>query len=216
MLDRLGPLTVPLVPRACAPVQICYGGGLLVHQTRPQHVGKEVVVAIPPTPAIQRNQEQVRSLELLQHGFPRPSPRILAGDGVTQRTAQPVQDGGLLQESADALGLTLQDLFDQVVDNVAVVSGEASDEVGDVWPPLHRKGRQLERGNPAFGALLERCDGSGRQIETHRIVEVCRRLVRREPQLGSTDFDQVATGTQARQRQRRIGPAGDDQMQPRG
>ena len=56
------------------------------------------------------------------------------------------------------VGLTLQDLFDQVVDDVAVVPGEARDEAGDVVPSLHRERRQLERGDPALGAPLQRCD----------------------------------------------------------
>ena len=56
------------------------------------------------------------------------------------------------------LGLALQDLLDQVVDDVPVVPGEAGDEAGDVVSPLHRERRQLERGDPPFGAPLQRCD----------------------------------------------------------
>ena len=50
------------------------------------------------------------------------------------------------------VGLALQDLFDQVVDDVAVVAGEAGDEAGHVVTTLHRERRQLQRGDPAFGA----------------------------------------------------------------
>ena len=56
------------------------------------------------------------------------------------------------------LGLALQDLLDQVVDDVAVVAGEAGDEAGDVVAALHRQRRQLEGGDPALGPALQRGD----------------------------------------------------------
>ena len=40
---------------------------------------------------------------------------------------------------ANIVGLTLPDLLDQVVDDVAVVAGEVGDEAGDVVSPLHRQ-----------------------------------------------------------------------------
>ena len=71
---------------------------------------------------------------------------------------EPVQDRGLQQEAPDLFGLTLQDLLDQVVDDVPVVPGEARDEARDIVAPLHRERRQLERGDPALGAWLQRGD----------------------------------------------------------
>ena len=91
--------------------------GLLVQQARSQHVGKEMVVAIPLAAVVERDQEQVPSIERLQHGLA----AVLAGDGIAQWAAQPAQDGGLQQEAPDLVGLTLQDLLGQVVDDVAVV-----------------------------------------------------------------------------------------------
>ena len=133
-------------------MQVRYLVGLLVEQARLQHVGKEVVVAIPPAAVVERDQEQVPSVQRLQHGLA----AVLPGDGIAQRAAQPVQDGGLQQEGPDTVGLTLQDLLDQVVDDVAVIAGEAGDEAGDVVSTLHRERRQLERGDPALGASLQR------------------------------------------------------------
>ena len=103
----------------------------------------------------------------------------------------------------------MQDLFDQVVDDVPVVPGEARDEAGDVVAPLHRERRQLERGDPAFGALLQRGDVSRSETQPHHLVEVGGGLVRREAQIGGADLDELAPRPQAGQRQRRIG-AGDD------
>ena len=152
--DRLGRLAVLLVPRARPPVQVRHLVGLLVQQARLQHVGEEVVVAIPLAAVVERDQEQVAALQRLQHGLA----AVLAGDGIAQRAAQPVQDGGLQQEVPDLVGLALQHLLDQVVDDVAVVAGEAGDEAGDVVAPLHRQRRQLERGDPPLGAPLQRGD----------------------------------------------------------
>ena len=41
--------------------------GLLVQQTRPQHVGEEVVIAIPVAAVVQRDDEEVAALQRLQH-----------------------------------------------------------------------------------------------------------------------------------------------------
>ena len=70
------------------------------------------------------------------------------------------------------LGLTLQDLFDQVVDDVAVVPGKAGDEAGHVVTSLDGKRRQLQRGDPAFGPPLQRGHILRRQVQTHHLVEV--------------------------------------------
>ena len=162
--DRLGPLAVLLVPVARPPVQVPDPVGLLVQQVRLQDVGEQVVVAVPAPAVVERHQEQVGPVEGLQHRLA----VVLAGDGVAQRAAQPAQDRGLQQEAPDLLGLTLQHLLGQVVDDVAVVPGEARDEAGDVVPALHRQRRQLERGDPPLGAPLQRCDVLRRQGQSHR------------------------------------------------
>ena len=95
--------------------------GLLLHQVRMENIGKEVVIAIPLALVVQRNDKQVASLQGLQQHFA----FFLTGDGIAQRAAQPVENGGLEQEAADRFGLTLQNLFDQIVHDVPVVSGES-------------------------------------------------------------------------------------------
>jgi hypothetical protein len=75
------------------------------------------------------------------------------------------------------IGLPLQDFLDQEVDDVAVVPGEAGNEPGDVVTALHGERRQLECGNPSFGARLERCDILCPQRQSHHPVEIGRGLV---------------------------------------
>ena len=56
---------------------------------------------------------------------------------------------------------------------------------------------------------------AGGELQAHRPVEVRRHLLGREPQLRRTDLDQLATGSQPGQRHRRVGPAGDHQVEAR-
>ena len=125
-----------------------------------EHVGEEVVVAVPVAPVIQRDEEEVAALQGRQ---PRAAAR-LAGDGVAQRAAQPVQDGGVQQEAAHRRGLALQHLLDQVVHDVAVIPGERPDEPGRVGAPLQRERRQLEPRDPAFRAGLQGGDLARREV----------------------------------------------------
>ena len=206
--DRLGRLAVLLVPDARPSVQIGNVVGLLVQQVRLQHVGEEVVVAVPAAAVVEGHQEQVSPLQLGQLGLAAGLP----GDGIAQRAAQPVQDGGLQQEVLDGFGLSLQDLLGQVVDDVPVIPGEAGDEGGGVVAPLHRERSQLQRGDPTLGPSLQRLDVLSRQRQPHHPVEVRRRLVGREAQIGGADLDEIATPPQQRQRQRRVGATGDHQM----
>ncbi len=65
--------------------------GLLHQQMRMEHVGKEVVIAIPVAVVIQRHDKEVAALQSRQ-------PRgafLLAGDGIAERATQPVENGGL-------------------------------------------------------------------------------------------------------------------------
>ena len=118
MADGHGLLAVLLVPRARPPVQVRHLAGLLVEQPRMQHVSKQMVVAIPPAAVIQRDQEQVPPVQCLQRGLA----AALPGDRIAQRTAQPAQDRGLQQEGLDTIGLTLQHLLGQVVDDVTIIA----------------------------------------------------------------------------------------------
>ena len=93
--DRVSRRPLPLMPRARAPMQGRDLIGLLRQQARAEHVGKEVVVAIPPSRVVQRHEKEVAALQRLQ---PRAA-ALLAGDGFAEGAVQPVEDGGLEQEA---------------------------------------------------------------------------------------------------------------------
>ena len=142
-------------------------------------------------------------------------PEFSAGHGIAQCAGQTVEDGSVPEKVPDGLGLALQDLFHEVIDDVAVIPGEARDKPGDVGLPLHRKRRELQRGDPPFCSPLQRCHVPCSQIQTHRVTEVGGGLVRRKPQIRRSDFDELTSGPQASQRQRRVGATGDHHVHPR-
>ena len=82
------------------------------------------------------------------------------------------------QEGAHLLGLAGEDLLDEIVDDVPVVAGEAGDEAGDVVAALHRQRRQLQCGDPALGARLQRGDVACGKVQAGGVVEVGRHLRR--------------------------------------
>ena len=77
--------------------------GPLVQKAHPQDVGEEVVVAIPPALVVQRDDEQVAALQVLE----RPLPCFWPVTASHRAAAQRVEDRGLQQEVADALRLAL-------------------------------------------------------------------------------------------------------------
>ena len=104
---------------------------------------------------------------------------VPAGQGVTERAAEPVQDRGLQQEELLRSGASVQHLLDEVVDDEPVVAREPGDEPGHVVAPPHRERRQLQRRDPAFGAVLEQVDLRRGQADPGR-REVGGRLVGRD------------------------------------
>src|SRR5215213_3643646 len=128
-----------------------------------ENFGKEVMVTIPPAPVIQRNDKEVATLQSFQHN----SGVLPVGDGISQRAAQPLENRGLEQELPDTFGLALQDLFNQIVQDVAVVSSESLDEPGKVLPAPHRERRQLQADDPAFRTGFQGADLFFCEVEAH-------------------------------------------------
>ena len=118
--DRLGLIARRLVPGAGPPVQLVDPLGLFVGHSRPEHVGEEVVVAVPEAAIVERDEEEVRPIEPLEHRLP----ATATGDRIAQRPGEPVHDGGLEQEASDFLGLAFQHLLGEVVDDETVIAGE--------------------------------------------------------------------------------------------
>jgi len=118
MMDRLRDESPLLKPFGCADVQIV---NLFRHHALKmlvEHVREKVMVAVPVPIVIEGNQEQVPAFQFLQdrlsvNPFPGLSGDGLANDGLAERTAKALENGGLEQKGAHRLGLPLEDLFEQ-------------------------------------------------------------------------------------------------------
>ena len=132
-----------------------------------------MVVAVPAPLVVQGDDEQVGPIEVLEG--------LLAGGrgveqhGITERAAEPIEDGRPQQEGLHGFGLPLEDLLDQVVEHEVVAAGERRDEAGDVFTALQRDRGQLQTGDPALGPGFERGDLVRGEVEVHHLVEERRR-----------------------------------------
>jgi hypothetical protein len=133
--DRLSALPVLLIPLARPVMQIWDLVAVLLFEVGAQDIGEEAVVAVPLASVVERDYEQVGSIELLQNGLA----GTVGGDGVAELPTELLEDARAQQEASDRLGLAGEYLLDQVIDDIAVVPGEPGDEVGDVVASLHRK-----------------------------------------------------------------------------
>jgi hypothetical protein len=194
-----------------------------------QNIREQAVVAIPLAPVIERHDEQIACLQGCQHRFAILLPGSSVGTAlqlgsaqlqcIAQRTTQPIENRGLQQKAPDAFGLALQDLLDQIVHNVPVVSGKSPYKAGNVLSPAHGEGRQLEPYDPAFGAPFQCGKILCREVQAHRrqthgLVEEFGGFGACKPQVCDAQFGQLAPGAQAGQRQRRIVAGEDGQVQP--
>lgn len=88
MPDGFDQIAFGLVPGAGPKVKLGDDVGLLVEEVRLQDVAEEVVIAVPVATVVQRDEEQVRSLQpcepCLAGGLP--------GDGVAQRPGESIED----------------------------------------------------------------------------------------------------------------------------
>ncbi len=125
MADGLSPFALALVPLTGPSVQLQSKLGLLVFEMSLQDVGEQVVIAVPATLIVERNDEGIPSFQGVQHRLAVAS----LGDSVTERAAHPIEDAGVQEERPDVGGEALQDLLDQVVDDVSVVARKPGDEV---------------------------------------------------------------------------------------
>ena len=197
-----------VIPAAGAGVEVGDLCAPLVEEMGAQHLSEQVVVAVPAADAVQRDEEQVGPVQMLEHVLT----VGVAGDDFAQRSAQPVQDGGLQQEVAHRRRLSAEHLLDQVVHDVAVVAGESIDECCGVGTSAQGECRQLQGRDPPFGAGLEGGDVVCGEVERGDLVEVGGDLWPGEAQVGGTDLDEITSRTEAGQGQRRVDPGADDQV----
>ena len=112
-------------------------------------------------------------------------------------------------------GLAGENLRGQIVDDVAVISGERVDEFVGVFSAAQRQCRQIQARRPSFGPLDEALHV--RRFENQPLVgdQQRVRIVDREPEIRGGDLQQLPPPPEPGQRQRRLDPRGEHQLQAR-
>jgi hypothetical protein len=120
-------------------------------QLGPQQPGKQMVIAIPAPPPVERQQEQVLALNLRdQLGGAHILDHRLA-----QRRGHPAKDRGPQQEPLERRVEPRENLLGEIVHQVAVVAGELPDRLATIPLPSQPQRRQLQRGRPPLSASHE-------------------------------------------------------------
>ena len=110
-----------------------------------------MVVAKPRPPGVERGDERVRVLELLQD----PLRARAAGEDVGQRPADPLEHRGAQQQLAHLRRLALQHLRQQIARHGALAAGELGDEPLGIGMAGERDRGQPQAGGPALGPLVQ-------------------------------------------------------------
>jgi hypothetical protein len=142
-MDRLRNESPLLKPLGGADVQIV---NLVRHRALEmlvEHVREKVMVAVLVPVVIEGNQEQVPAFQFLQDRLTvNPFPG-LSNDGLAERAAKALEDGGPKQKGAHRLGLPLEDLFEQILHDAMMAPGERRDKIVSIRTALHGKCGQL-------------------------------------------------------------------------
>ena len=117
---RLQRVTVVGEPGGGALVQAPTTARVLHREPLAQHVGEQVVEAVPAAPVVERDHEEVVALELLEH----PLAVGASGQCVGEVRRDPPRDADVEQEGGHLGRLPGQDLLDEVVGDRAQVAGQ--------------------------------------------------------------------------------------------
>ena len=159
-----------------------FGNGAMVAEELKQ----QPVIAVPDLgPDVAGNQE-VRRRELGEH-FAAVAP---AGQRVGELGTDRVRHRGPEQELAQAVGLPVENLVQQVVGDRPIVAGETAQKSGPIGLRGERERGEANSCRPALGALAERLDVALGEIGRERLQRLAA-LVEGERELGGPDLDQV-------------------------
>ena len=208
-MDRIGPEAVIGIPAAGALMQLRLGVRRFNSQAMLQQIGEEAVIAIPLARRIERDDEEIGVLQRRQQG----AAVTPIGHGITQGRREPIEDGGLQQEVLHVGRLALKDFVDEVIQNIAIAAGKRLNQLPGVGVTAQRQGQQLQPGDPALGALLQRGDIAPIQFQPRGLPQKIGRFFQRELQIGLANLRHLTARAQARERQRRILAREDDHAQ---
>ena len=204
--DRLLRLPVRGVPVAGAAVELELEPGLGVAKPAAQHLCEQRVVAVPDAVTVERDEEQVRPLQLVQlrgrAGLPE--------DRVAERSGEAVEHGRAREEPCEAGREARDHLVAEVVGDDPVVPGEALHRDDAAVSPERQRGEVQPRG-PAFGPLGDQADLGRLELDPGAAEEDLR-LVGGEREIGGAELEQAPSGAQLPERQGRLAAGGDREL----
>src|SRR5215208_1746295 len=193
-----------LQPHASPSSQGRHQIGLSALELVEQQLTEQMVVAIPLPLLVQGNHEQVGAGELAQEHS-----RILpACHRVAERTRHRPQDRGLEQKLPHFLSEASQNLLSQQTDDVAVGAPEGLDEGVLVILALQGEGGQVDTCRPPFGTLQQYAEVIRANVQSHLLVQQALGFLLCEGQLLGAYLVHLCPGPHPPQWQRRIGTAG--------
>ena len=150
MLDSGFDLSLLSSPHGGSGVQRRHDLGLLDLDLVAKHRREQRVVAIGIA-ALERHEEQVGPLQLLQH---RGGARRVEGR-VAERSGEAFEYRGAEKESTPLGRNGLEHVVSEIVENASAVSGEGGNERAWVFVLEHEDQRQVEARHPALGAVVQ-------------------------------------------------------------
>ena len=196
------------------------GGGALVqggHDFRfgaaeltAEHLGEEMVIAEPLPRVVEWDDEEVFPFEDVDN-FGRIG---RSGHGITQRRAKSAQDRGAEEKLPHFRRLAAEHLLGQKLFDKPAITAELADDVMGRRASVQQKRRQVDPGGPAFGQVHELSQVGWAELEASDRGDELGRMRGREPQLVRPDLGHPA-GPHAGQRQRRVGPRNQHQLDRR-
>src|SRR5439155_9922845 len=119
---------------------------LLVRELALQQLTEKMVIAVPPAPVVEWDEEEVRALDLLEL----PCRAFVVEHRVAEWAAHSVEHGGPAQEAQRAGPQAVEVLRVEVVRQVAVVPAEARPPAARLLPVADRERGEVEGRRPAL------------------------------------------------------------------
>ena len=193
--------------------QIPFGGGQMQRRDRrriallelaAQKIAEEMVVAIPASLIVQPHDEELARFHHSNHrlGLGKAQDRGAAFGG------KPLQHRGLHQEILQAGIEHAENLLHQEFGDFAPAPGKA----GQRFAGGQLQRRELQAGGPAFGLRYHQVEQIRGETGAQPVGQEQVGIAAIEAQLLDADFHQAPGQPQPRQRHRRNGAGGDDQM----
>src|SRR6266511_2304520 len=206
--DRLVHGALRLVPGSGAAMKLGEERALSARELASQQVAKEVVIAVPLAARVERHQEEVRAVDLLE-----PQARVFAaGHRIAKRRAQPLEDRRVEQECPQR-GRLLGKQRLEILADLTIVACERLEKGLLVRKRLQRQARKLKARRPALSPGLQELEVGPFQAEVERAVQECVGFFVAEAKLLRPKLRHLPGRAQARERKRRVGAARDRELQ---